>query len=145
MKRSLTTTTQGLILAATVLLLLGACRTPVPPTDQPTGSLTPTTQETTVPPTAEPTNTPAPEASPSPTPDIVVTLPGPIYTITPEPLPLPGPVYSLYTVEKGDWVWKIAGRLGVDPRVVCKLNRSVIPNCSLIHPGDILLIPSNNP
>ena len=44
-----------------------------------------------------------------------------------------------YPVVKGDYLFTIAPRLNADPYKICEMN--ALPNCSLIHPGQILRVP----
>ena len=44
-----------------------------------------------------------------------------------------------YPVVEGDYLFKIAPGLNADPYKICSMNK--LPNCSLIHPGDILHVP----
>ena len=43
-----------------------------------------------------------------------------------------------YVVQKGDSLWAIGRKFGIDWRVIVRNNR--IKNPSLIHPGDMLVL-----
>lgn len=79
----------------------------------------------------EPTEETLPTAAPmTATPTAVVIAP----TATPE--------YIEYTVQAGDWVFKIADEYGVDPQAIIDLNELSSP--SQLEVGMVLLIPSGS-
>jgi LysM repeat protein len=89
------------------------------------GAPTPTAggqQPTTAPTQGQPTAPPAPTSTPAP-------------TQPPEPIDCPNP----YTVQDGDWVYKIARTCGVDPNAIIQLNSLVYPY--LLYPGQQLTLP----
>ncbi|KGK88043.1 LysM peptidoglycan-binding domain-containing protein [Clostridium sp. HMP27] len=63
--------------------------------------------------------------------------------VVPQPTPRPAPPPPrTYTVVKGDWLIKIARKLGIsDWRVIFNANRDKIRNPNLIYPGQVLTIP----
>jgi nucleoid-associated protein YgaU len=66
----------------------------------------------------------------------VITLPAP-----PKPLAVPRPVTC--TVQAGDTLWSIAGRMYGDPagwRRLYTLNQKTIRNPNLIYPGETLVV-----
>jgi LysM repeat protein len=58
---------------------------------------------------------------------------------TPEATPTSGEVTE-YTVQTGDWIWKIARQFGVEPEDIIELNDLTSP--SQIQPGLVLKIPA---
>jgi len=82
--------------------------------------LTPTPTQVTLPTVEQPTETPAPPTAVPPT-----TAPA-------------GP--TQYTVQQGDWIWKIAREHGVDPNALIAANPGIDPNN--IQPGQVLTIPA---
>lgn len=83
--------------------------------------------------------TPEPETvSESSTPELVGTPP----TFTPTATPTLGGVVE-YTVQPGDWIWKIARTYGVDPQDIIDLNNMTSP--SQLQPGMVLKIPLSSP
>jgi LysM repeat protein len=78
-------------------------------------------QPTSPPAQAGPTNTPAPTAVPKP-------------TATQEPVDCDSP----YTVQKGEWVYSIGRKCGVDPNTIIQLNGLYPPY--LLYPGDKLIL-----
>ncbi len=82
---------------------------------------------------------PAPDTTPATsTPVLVGTPPTTIPTATPI---LEGVIE--YTVQSGDWIWKIARQYGVDPQAIIDLNNMTAP--SQLQPGMILKIPLSPP
>jgi LysM repeat protein len=79
-------------------------------------------QPTAAPTQAQPTSPPQPTSTPAP-------------TEPPEPIDCPNP----YTVQEGDWVYKIGRTCGVDPNVIIQLNGLVYP--FLLYPGQQLTLP----
>ena len=73
-------------------------------------------------PTAEPTDNPATEAA---------------LTAAPTATPIPGQIE--YTVQPGDWIFKIARDYGVDPQAIIDLNN--LTNPAALEVGQVLLIP----
>lgn len=69
----------------------------------------------------------------------------PTPTPTPTPIPTPTPTTRKYKVVKGDSLWKIATRFygkGLLWQRIYSANKAIIgPNPSLIHPGQVLIIP----
>ena len=61
-------------------------------------------------------------------------------TVTP---PTPGPGTINYTVQPGDTLWNIAQRFGTTVEAIVALNN--IANPDVIYPGQVLVIPVNNP
>ncbi|MDP4160201.1 MAG: LysM peptidoglycan-binding domain-containing protein [Bacillota bacterium] len=57
----------------------------------------------------------------------------------PAPVPTPEPAHVVYTVKKGDSVYKIAKRFGTTMRAIILGNNLRNPN--LIYPGQRLIIP----
>ncbi len=89
--------------------------------------LTQTAQAGEVTPTEAPTVTETPEISGTPV------------AVTPEATPTSGEVTE-YTVQPGDWIFKIARQFGVDPEDIIELNDLTSP--SQIQPGLVLKIPA---
>ncbi len=81
-----------------------------------------------LPPSLPPTPTPAPTRTLSPTPP-----PTPIPTSTPTCAP------TIYVVQPGDTLTRIATSRGTTAEAICALN--ALPDCSLIYPREELLIP----
>jgi LysM repeat protein len=79
----------------------------------------------------QPTQPPQPESTSQPA----------APTSTPQPTTPPEPIDcdSPYTVQKGDWVYKIGRNCGVDPNEIIRLNGLVWP--FLLHAGDQLILP----
>jgi len=73
---------------------------------------------------------------PSPTPALVAS---PTPSLLPSPSPSPSPTAIVYVVQPGDTLSRIAALYGTTADAICAFNE--LPNCSLIHPGDELLIP----
>lgn len=78
---------------------------------------------------------PAPDTS---TPVLVGTPP----TSTPTATPILEGVIE-YTVQAGDWIWKIARKYGVDPQAIIDLSGLTAPN--QLKPGMVLKIPLSPP
>lgn len=65
-----------------------------------------------------------------------------IVVITPQPRPNPKPAPRTYTVVSGDYLIKIARKLGIsDWRTIYNANTDKIKNPNLIYPGQVLIIP----
>lgn len=78
-------------------------------------------------PTEAPTATETPEDSGTPA------------AVTPEATPTSGEITE-YTVQPGDWIFKIARQFGVEPEDIIELNDLTSP--SQIYPGLVLKIPA---
>jgi LysM repeat protein len=89
--------------------------------------LTQTAQAGEATPTNAPTATETPETSGTPV------------AVTPEATPTSGDVTE-YTVQPGDWIFKIARQFGVEPEDIIELNELTSP--SQIYPGLVLKIPA---
>ncbi|OHA52480.1 MAG: hypothetical protein A3A30_04970 [Candidatus Terrybacteria bacterium RIFCSPLOWO2_01_FULL_48_14] len=97
-------------------------------------------------PASFPTPSPIPEATPSPTPTVPTPTPSPTPIPTPTPTPAPtvspaptSPPVRTYVIRNGDTLWAIAQRFQIS---VCALvTANNIVNSSLIHPGEILIVP----
>lgn len=102
---------------------------PSDPTPVPTEDVQPTAEpETTPEPTDEPTEEPTAEPTATPTPPP---------TATPDPANQPQP--SVYTVQSGDHLMKIARELSLDWRQIAELNGLTWPY--ILHPGQQLELP----
>ena len=85
-----------------------------------------------------PTATPSPPASATPAPSPSAT---PAPTATPKPTPGKSPTArARYRVKSGDTLLTIAAKLGTTVRVLKRLNDITDPR--LIHPGQVLIVPS---
>jgi LysM repeat protein len=82
-------------------------------------------------------------AEPKPTPLPIVTKPKPKPKAPDSPTKKPEPQYKIYTVQRGDSLWKIARQFGLSHwSPIYELNRNVIGgNPDLIKPGQQLRIP----
>lgn len=73
-------------------------------------------------------------------PSLTPTLqPSPTPLLQPSPSPTPSPTPIIYIVQPGDTLAAIAALYGTTAEAICAFNE--LPNCSLIHPGDELMIP----
>ncbi len=108
---------------ATFEAILSATQTAIalaPPGSGGGDELTPTPTQIVLPTVALPTATPVPPTPVPPTP----TQTGP----------------TQYTVQKGDWLYKIARDHGVDPNALIAANPGINPNN--LQPGQVLTIPA---
>ena len=79
-------------------------------------------------------------ATPAPAPSPISPLrPSPTPLLLPSPTPTPSPTPIIHVVQPGDTLAAIAALYGTTADAICAFNE--LPNCSLIHPGDELLIP----
>jgi len=78
-------------------------------------------------------------AQPTPTPTVVPPTPTPTATPTPTPPPTPTLAPMVYIVQPGDTLRSIASQFGTTADLLCTFNN--LPNCNLIYPGQLLLIP----
>jgi len=79
-------------------------------------------------------------ASPTPTPILAPTPTWPPPTSTPIAIPTPTVGAITHVVEAGDTLAYVAAQYGTSAEAICGFN--ALPDCSLIFPGQELLIPS---
>jgi LysM repeat protein len=92
---------------------------------------------------APPTNTPVPDPNlptNTPLPSVLTATPIVAVATTAAP-PVPGtPCPNPYTVQQGDWIYKIARNCGVAPSALIAANPGIDPNA--LKPGQLLNMPA---
>jgi LysM repeat protein len=88
---------------------------------------------------APPTETPGPNGLPTGAPDVLTATPIPMDTAAPPP-PAGGSCPNPYTVQQGDWIYKIARDCGVSASALIAANPGINPNA--IKPGQLLNMPA---
>jgi cytochrome c peroxidase len=76
-------------------------------------------------------------------PGLVLKMPAPPTTtakpVSPPPARRPGNGRTIHVVRRGEWVWRIAMRYGVDPQAIIQANQ--LTRSGTIYPGQRLIIP----